>query len=144
MRIHRRREEEEEGLPLTPLIDVVFQLLIFFLTATSFIKKERDIQVDPPKATEGKAKTRTETLIVVNIRSEADGGFFVVNGRIVSLPDLETMLTEAAEANPKQAVNIRGDKNAIHQRLVDVLNACKKAKVTNHFIATTFEKPEEP
>ena len=59
MRIQRRKEEDE-GLPLTPLIDVVFLLLIFFLTATSFHKKERDIKVDPPKATEGKAHARRD------------------------------------------------------------------------------------
>jgi biopolymer transport protein ExbD len=143
MRIHRRHEEEE-GLPLTPLIDVVFQLLIFFLTATSFTKKEKDIKVDPPKATEGKAKSRAQRQIIINIRNEADGGFFVVNGRIVSLPDLEKMLDEAAKANSGQSVIIRGDKQAVHQRVVDALNACKKANISNYFIATTFDEAEGP
>jgi len=143
MRIHRRHEEEE-GLPLTPLIDVVFQLLIFFLTATSFTKKERDIKVDPPKATEGKAKSRNQRQIIINVRSEADGGFFVVNGRIVSLPDLEKMLADAAAENPRQVVSIRGDKHAYHEKIVSALNACKKAKIHEYNIATVHEKPEKP
>ena len=142
MRIHRRTEEDE-GLPLTPLIDVVFLLLIFFLTATSFHKKERDIQVDPPKASEGQARARREREITVNIRSEADGGFLVVDGRILSVEQLTERLVEAAQANPKQAVIIRGDKHAYHRRVVDVLNACKKAKIVNYTIATKFERTRD-
>ncbi len=141
MRIHRQREEDE-GLPLTPLIDVVFLLLIFFLTATSFYKKEKDIKVDPPRATEGKAVAHKLREITVNIRNEDDGGFFIVDGRILSLPRLTETLTDAARSNPSQTVIIRGDKRAILQKAVDVLNACKKAGITNYFIATTFEKPE--
>ena len=141
MRIHRQREQDE-GLPLTPLIDVVFLLLIFFLTATSFYKKEKDIKVDPPRATEGKAVAHKLREITVNIRNEDDGGFFIVDGRILSLPRLTETLTDAARSNPSQTVIIRGDKRAILQKAVDVLNACKKAGITNYFIATTFEKPE--
>jgi biopolymer transport protein ExbD len=142
MQIRRRRPEESEELPLTPLIDVVFLLLIFFLTATSFYKKEKDIKVDPPRATEGKASPRRQREITVNIRNEADGGFFIVDGRIVSLPRLNEMLTDGIEKNPRLIVIIRGDKHAYHQKIVDVLNACKKAKVKRYFIATTFDQPQ--
>ena len=142
MRIRRAREESEE-LPLTPLIDVVFLLLIFFLTATSFYKKEKDIKVDPPRATEGKAVAHKSREITVNIRNEDDGGFFVVDGRIITLQRLTERLADAAEANPRQTVIIRGDRRAYHQKVVDVLNACKKADITNYFIATTFEQANE-
>jgi biopolymer transport protein ExbD len=141
MRI-RRRPEEDEGLPLTPLIDVVFLLLIFFLTATSFYKKEKDIKVDPPRATEGKATARREREITVNVRNEDDGGFYVVDGRILSLPRLTDKLVEAARENPRQVVIIRGDKRAHHQKIVNVLNACKKAKIATYYIATTYDKGE--
>ena len=141
MRIHRRREEDE-GLPMTPLIDVVFLLLIFFLLSTSFYKKEKDIKVDPPRATEGKAVAHADREITVNIRGEQDGGLFVVDGRIVSLPALTDMLAAAARDNPRQTVIIRGDRRAYHQKVVDVLNACKKANVKHYFIATTFDEPK--
>ena len=140
MRIHRRKEESE-GLPLTPLIDVVFLLLIFFLTATSFYKKEKDIKVDPPRATEGRAAARRRREITVNIRSEADGGLFVVDGRVVSLPRLNDMIRKGVNDDPGLVVIIRGDKQTYLQRAVDVLNACEKAKVKSYFIATTFEQP---
>ena len=126
---------------MTPLIDVVFLLLIFFLLTTSFHKKEKDIKVDPPRATEGKAVVHADREITVNIRGERHGGVFVVKGRVIALPSLTRMLTDAARDNPRQTVIIRGDKHAYHQRVVDVLNACKKANVTNYFIATTFDQP---
>jgi len=128
---------------MTPLIDVVFQLLLFFLTATSFYKVEKDIKVDPPKASEGKATPQAAREITVNVRSEADGGFFVVNARIVSLQQLEDLLAQGVKANPNLVVIIRGDKHAYHQRIVDVLNACKKTNVKTYFIATSFEPPKQ-
>jgi biopolymer transport protein ExbD len=142
MHIHRQPAAEDEGIPMTPLIDCVFLLLIFFLTATSFHRKERDIKVNPPQASEAKAETPREREITVNVRSEEDGGFLVVSGRILSLDELTRMLTDAARANPHVVVNIRGDKRSYHQRVVDVLNACKKAHVANYVIATTYVQQE--
>jgi len=125
---------------MTPLIDVVFQLLLFFLTATSFYKVEKDIKVDPPRASEAKSAAQLPQEITVNVRNEADGGFFVVNQRIVALDELTNLLTKAAKDNPRVGVIIRGDKHAYHKRIVDVLNTCKKANITNHNIATTAEE----
>jgi biopolymer transport protein ExbD len=139
MRIRRRREESEE-LPLTPLIDVVFLLLIFFLTATSFYKKEKDIKVDPPTATEAKATAHKHAEITVNIRGETDHCLISVDGNITDIPQLTRRLVQAARQNPRQVVIIRGDKRTYHQRVVDVLNACKKAKIANCYIATTVEE----
>lgn len=127
---------------MTPLIDVVFQLLLFFLTATSFHKIEKDIKVDPPKASEGKATQQAEREITVNIRSEADGGFLVINERILTLQEVTDRLIQGVKDNPNLVVIIRGDKQAYHQRVVDVLNACKKADVKNYFIATSFDAPK--
>ena len=141
MRIHRRREEDE-GLPMTPLIDVVFQLLLFFLTATSFHKIEKDIKVDPPKASEGRATQQAQREVTVNVRSEADGGFLVINDKIQSLQQVTELLTQGVRNNPNLVVIIRGDKHAYHQRIVDVLNACKKANVKHYFIATSFDAPK--
>ena len=143
MRI-RRRPEEDEGLPMTPLIDVVFQLVLFFLTATSFYKIEKDIKVDPPRASEAKASAQQPQEITVNVRNESEGGFLIVNKRILALEQLTDMLTKAAANNPRQVVIIRGDKHAYHQRIVDVLNACKKAGIFRHDIATTAEPGGKP
>jgi len=139
MRIRRRREESEE-LPLTPLIDVVFLLLIFFLTATSFYKKEKDIKVDPPTATEAKAVAHKHAEITVNIRGQADHCLIVVDGNITDIPQLTRRLVQAARDNPRQVVIIRGDRRTYHQRVVDVLNACKKAKIAHCYIATTAQE----
>jgi biopolymer transport protein ExbD len=130
---------------MTPLIDVVFQLLLFFLTATSFHKIEKDIKVDPPKASEGKASPQAQREITVNIRSEADGGFLVIRERVLqNLQELDDILAKGVKDNPNLVVILRGDKHAYHQRIVDVLNACKKANVKHYFIATSFDAPKGP
>ncbi len=129
---------------MTPLIDVVFQLLLFFLTATSFHKIEKDIKVEPPKASEGKATPQAAREITVNIRSETDGGFLVINEKILSIQQVTDRLVQGIKDNPNLVVIIRGDKHAYHQRVVDVLNACKKANVKHYFIATSFDAPKGP
>ena len=142
MRIRRRRPAEEESLPLTPLIDVVFLLLIFFLTATSFHKKELDIKVTPPKASEGRAEAQSEETFRINIRSEEDRGLIIARGRTVDADELTDMLAEAAATNPRQSVIIRADRHAYSKRLVHVLNACRKARIRDDlvFIATQPEQ----
>jgi biopolymer transport protein ExbD len=127
---------------MTPLIDVVFQLLLFFLTATSFHKIEKDIKVDPPKASEGRATPQAPRELTVNIRSEADGGLFVINDRILSLEQVTDRLVQGVKENPNLVVILRGDKHTYHKRVVDVLNACVKANVKKYLIATAFEAPK--
>jgi biopolymer transport protein ExbD len=143
MHIHRRSTTEDEGIPLTPLIDCVFLLLIFFLTATSFQRKERDIRVNPPKASEAKAEGEREREIVINIRGEEEGGFYIVNGHIRSLDEIRQLLADAVKANPDQVVLIRGDRRAYHEKVVAVLDACIKVKIIHYSIATTFQKAAE-
>ena len=134
MQILKDNEQEEEfNLPLTPLIDVVFLLIIFFLVATTFYKVEKDINIKLPKATEGADRAENLTNLVVNVR---EGGLLVVNGRITTLPALQTMLFDFAKKGPNRSVIIRGDKKAFHKDVVRVMNACVKAKITNVAIAT--------
>jgi len=129
---------------MTPLIDVVFQLLLFFLTATSFHRVEKDIKVEPPKASEGRATPQVQREITVNVRKEADGGFLVINEKILSLEQVTDRLAQGVKDNPNLVVIIRGDKHAYLQRVVDVLNACKKAGVKDSSIATSFDAPKGP
>ena len=125
-------EEQEVGVPLAPMIDIVFLLLIFFLTATSFYKVEKDISIQLPEASEGEAASGIQKDIVVNVRK---AGILVVNGKIVTLEALEEQFKEAQAANPEQAVVIRGDKLTLHQYIVRVMNTCLKTNITNVNVA---------
>ncbi|MHC4400572.1 MAG: ExbD/TolR family protein [Planctomycetota bacterium] len=125
------------SLSLTPLIDVVFLLLIFFLVATKFAeeeKEERELPLDLPEASEAQPITSEPREMYVNI--DAEGRYHVAGG-YVDLDQLFQALKMAWVNNPAQAsVVIRADKNCRWQPIVAVLNLCKKAEIRNYRIDT--------
>ncbi len=133
MRIKRPANQNEAEINLTPIIDMVFLLLIFFLTATKFADVERDISIKPPSARDNRPITAIPQEIVVNI---AWDGRLLVAGKERGLEDLDRLLELAVRDNPRQAVVIRGDKNAIIQYAVDVLTLCEKHGVERTYLTT--------
>lgn len=132
------QEEEQFEIMMTPFIDCVFLLLIYFLAATSFYKIEKDIKIKLPEASESNVTSSASNEIVVNVRKE---GVFVVKGRIVKLEDLEKLLSDACRGTQKPAVTIRGDQDSLHVDVVKVMNACLKVGVNNVSVAT-FKPPK--
>src|SRR5574340_262205 len=82
---------------LTPMIDCVFQLLIFFLVATRFAEEERELDVMLPDASEAQALTAKPRELFINI--DQDGRYFVT-GKIVSLNEVDQILEAAYVNNP--------------------------------------------
>ena len=127
------QDDDSYGLKMTPLIDVVFLLLIFFLVATSFYEEEKDITIKLADATEGATREKSLQMVVVNIRPS---GIIVINERIHSLDETDTFLREALELNEALAVVVRCDQVAAHKHFVRVLNLCEKLGVRNVSVAT--------
>jgi len=112
---------------LTPMIDMVFLLLIFFLVATKFEEEERSMNVDLPAASEAMPLTIRPKELFVNV--DKDGRFFV-SLREYTAPQLHDVLRRAAEANPgRQTVVIRADKRVPFQHVVTVMDLCKKVNI---------------
>jgi biopolymer transport protein ExbD len=121
-------------LSLTPLIDVVFLLLIFFLVATRFEQEERDMDVKLPQASEAEPTIASRQELFVSLTS---AGQFFLGGKEIDLPALEETLEDAYRRNPgRQRVVIRADRESQTQHLVSVLNACNKANIRNYSVAT--------
>ncbi len=120
-------ELHEESLNLTPLIDVVFLLLIFFLTATTFQKDEVEMSLELPKSASGTAGGDTK-VIVINV---AKDGRLLVDGRQVTVAALQQKLKAAASRDKKQEVLIRGDQKAQFGLVAQVFDACLLAKLTS-------------
>jgi biopolymer transport protein ExbD len=122
------------ALSLTPLIDVVFLLLIFFLVATRFEEEERDMDINLPRASEAQPAISPQKELFVNVTKE---GEFVVDGREISLDNLQERLAEAYRTNPgQQRVIIRADRDSRTSHLVAVMNACNQANIRNYSVAT--------
>jgi len=121
-------------LSLTPLIDIVFLLLIFFLVATRFAEEEREMDVQLPDASEAQPLTSKPRELFINIDEK---GRYYVTGKILTLPALESVLKQARNNNPGRAsVVIRADKRVTWQYVVSAMNACNKARIRDYRVTT--------
>ena len=121
-------------LSMTPLIDIVFLLLIFFLVATRFEQEERDMEVNLPQASEALPTIATRQDIYITI--SPDGKYFV-RGKSVDLSTLEQTLQESYQNNPgRQRVIIRADAVSRAADLIAAMNACRKANIQDCSVAT--------
>ena len=124
----RWHEAERFEIPLTPLIDIIFILIVFFLVATTFYTEERDLEIRLPEGTEGDAIVQEENNFVINVRQ---GGLIVVGKRIVDMGELETSLRQLARQKEAK-VEIRGDTDARHGRIMAVMNLCKRCGISSY------------
>jgi biopolymer transport protein ExbD len=137
VRIKRPAEEPVE-LNVTPIIDMVFLLLIFFLVATKFSDIERDVRVRPPGSASARPVTAIPDELVVNV---ARDGRILVGGQERRLEDVDALIAQAARANPHQSVIIRGDRDVVLQHAVDVLDLCEKRGVERTYLTTRQTGP---
>ena len=115
-------------LSLTPLIDVVFLLLIFFLVATRFAEEERELDVTPPQASEAKPLSQRPDELFINIDRK---GRFHVTGKVLSVEQLYKVLKRAYNKNPHVPVLVRADKDCRWEPVVEAMNLCLKAGIRN-------------
>ncbi len=114
-------------LSLTPLIDIVFLLLIFFLVATRFAEEERELDVVLPEASEARPLTSKPRELFINID---ENGRYYVTAKIVELPELQKILNATYVNNPGRAsVVIRADERCRYASVVHAHNACLKANI---------------
>ena len=123
---------EEPNLNLTPMIDIVFLLIIFFMVGTQFTEIERQFDVQLPRVSEATPLTSHPDEMVVNVQAD---GVVTVNGEEKSLDDLFAELTAAKEVYPDQGVLIRGDGTGPYQFVVDVLAVANRANMSKVSLA---------
>jgi biopolymer transport protein ExbD len=122
------------GLDMTPMIDVVFQLMIFFLVATRLEEDERRLDIVLPKASEAQPLIAKPKETIVNIDQE---GRYFVGPRLVDAEELGRLLLQAAADNPAgQAVRIRADERCPVKFVTTAINLCERAGIRNHPLET--------
>jgi biopolymer transport protein ExbD len=118
MRPHRR--QAGQSVDLTPLIDIVFQLLIFFLLTATF-QQNPSFKVKLPKAN-NKEVSQEPKAVVVAVGSD---GSFEVDGKVVDRRELELRLCNAAKSGDATGVNIKADQKSEYQYVIEVLDVAK-------------------
>lgn len=122
------------SLSLTPLIDVVFLLLIFFLVASRFEEEERSVDLNLPTASEATALTDKPDRVIVNITKDLR---YVVQSKTYPPDALQALLTQRSQAaGPgRVSVLIRADEEVKIQPFLNVVDMCKKAQITSYDVA---------
>ena len=133
MNLRRHATPQHPGIQLAPLVDVLLLLLIFFLMTWNAARNENELDVKIPKATAAKEKPAPIGDVVVNVKTD---GTVVVNRRTLTHAELGEMMKNLVQLYPDQAVVIRGDEAGAYKHIVDVLNICSEAGVTNVAFAT--------
>ncbi len=123
--------ESSATIEMTPLIDMVFLLLIFFLVATTFKEAEREMQIALPFTDAAGPISTTLREIIINV---AEDGRIIVAGQTMSAEQLNALVNEAVKQNENQKVTIRGDKNTVYQNIAGVLDVCKAAGIQEPYL----------
>jgi biopolymer transport protein ExbD len=133
MNLRRRLNHEPLQFQLAPMIDVVMFLLCFFLLTWNLARYEQDLEVKVPVAKNGKEPARLPGEVIINLRQD---GTVELERATLSLPQLQEKLTEISQVYPDQAVILRGAENVAYKHVVEVLDACRAARLTNIAFAT--------
>jgi biopolymer transport protein ExbD len=115
------REEEEAAIDMTPMLDIVFIMLIFFIVSTSFLK-EAGVEVEKPKAAQAAATHKANIFIAVR-----DTGEIWMDKKIVDVERLGANIERMLAETPTETIVIQADKEATHGVVVKVMDAIKAA-----------------
>ena len=122
-------EEEEATIDMTPMLDVVFIMLIFFIVTASFVK-EAGIDVNRPEAATAVKKDRANILVAIS-----DKGEIWINKRRVDVRAVQANIERLHAENPQGTVVIQADKKATTETLIKVMDASRAAGVFDVSIA---------
>jgi len=118
---------------LAPMVDIVFLLLILFMTAYVYYDMELAMDITVPRAISSQSKKRLPGEIIINISKE---GVISVNQKVLSYDDLEQMIMKISRLYEGQPVIIRGDEYSYHKDIIRVLDICAKSGIWNISFAT--------
>ena len=120
----RRFRRDSVDVNLTPLIDVVFLLLIFFMVSTTF-DRSAELAIELPEATEGEVAAPSEAI---DVAIDAKGRYFV-NGQVLvdsQLVTLKTAMSDLLKGGEPPPIVINADANTTHQSVIVVMDAARQ------------------
>lgn len=124
-RLQQRLDQQtEQGIDMSPLLDVVFILLIFFIVTTVFVR-ETGVEVDKPQAISASQLEKTVILLAIT-----DAGEVFYDGTQIGVVGVRSTLEQLQQRDPRPVV-IQADKNVPTQRLLEVIDEAKLAGSTS-------------
>ncbi|HCS50456.1 biopolymer transporter ExbD [Rubinisphaera sp.] len=128
----KTEEVEEPVLNLTPMIDIVLLLIIFFMVGTKFSDAERQFEIELPTVSDALPLTELPDEVVVSV---AKTGELFLGDTLVTIVELEEQLKVAKSRYADQGVVVRGDATGSYQNVMDILAVCHRVGITNLSLA---------
>ncbi len=128
---------EPPSVNLTPMIDIVFLLIIFFMVGTKFVEMERKIAVQVPAVRDAQTLTPAPEKRTINVYRD---GQISLDRQPVTLEQLTVELTAARQQYADLGVIVRGDAEGAFQNVASVLNACRQAGVAEMGISVRMAR----
>ena len=130
---------EEPTLNLTPMIDIVFLLIIFFMVGTKFTEIEQELEVSIPQVASGATDvTKAQQCVIAVFRD----GRVSVDEDVMLIHELEMNLNQRVSDGAELHVIIRGDADGAFQNVANVLSACRRAGVNDLGISVRMASRE--
>jgi biopolymer transport protein ExbD len=120
--------DEPPQLNLTPMIDVLFLLIMFFMVATTFNDMERNVEVQVPQVAEAGDSISPPQPRIVNVFAD---GRIDLDGRVVTAAELTASLAAKHSSSTDSSVIVRGDAACPFQHVASALGACRAAHVSD-------------
>jgi biopolymer transport protein ExbD len=137
-----KESNELPSFQITPMIDVVFLLLTFFVSTSIFSQWETELDIQLPTADSGVVPDRLPGEIIINLDQE---GVITVNQHALTPDDLLDKCQRLVKLYPGHPVVIRSDKGTRYEHLVVVIDTCRKAGIGNLSFATAMtDEAAEP
>lgn len=140
MKFGKQAQEEAASLQLAPLVDIVFLMLVFFMTTAVFTSLESELDIKLPTANSATSIERSRGEIYINLKSDNS---IVLNDRVLTVPELQEVLYRVAENAPGASIIIRGDRAAALEGAIAILNCCRNADIQDVSFATLSSSPAE-
>ena len=130
MRKRKFRQDDEASINLTPMLDVVFIMLIFFIVTATFIK-EAGVDVLRPLAETGQKKALVSVLVAISPKNQ-----IWIDNRQVSVDALKPHIERLHSENPKGGLVVQADRKANAEQLLEVLGAARAVGITDVAVST--------
>ncbi len=127
--IKRHRKSQQAEIDMTPMLDIVFIMLIFFIVTTSFVK-ESGIEVNPPQAQSRQQQDNATIFVAISATGEV-----WIDNRLIDIRSVRTVIARLHAENPEGAVVIQSDENARTRELVSVMDQIRMAGIEKVAIA---------
>ncbi len=124
-------------IQLAPLVDIAFWALIFFMIIAIYSKMESELDITVPKSTASIESAPNAGKMVINISRD---GRFIVNDKEMDAAALDDMMKKVSNLFPNQQVIIRADELAYHKYVVQALDACMHANISDVSFSTIKEE----